>query len=420
MAEISISIEKKTSDLVDWNTLLAGGFLIGMGLISIYSATYEAGMNTFFYRQLMYAGVGVFVMIATMFISERTIQFFSLPMYLVSLLLLAAVHVIGREVYGAKSWIYLGPISFQPSEIAKITTILAAAAYIARTNVRLKTIRDLFYTSLFFFVPIGFIFLEPDFGSSTVFAAILLGVLLWAGADLLFIFTLVSIPIVALAGFLGNIAYYISLAGVAGGLLFLRKSIIWSVIVFGLAIGAGFSQNILYSVAKPHQKARIETFLDPYKDPRGKGYNVIQSTLAVGSGGLTGKGFLQGTQTQLRYIPKQWTDFIFCVPTEEFGFIGGVAVIGSLCFLIWRAVSIAFQARSKFASTIAIGIATIWTYHMLINIGMAIGLMPVMGIPLPFMSAGGSSLLINMAMLGLLLNFYRERANSLYGNEQER
>jgi rod shape determining protein RodA len=162
------------------------------------------------------------------------------------------------------------------------------------------------------------------------------------------------------------------------------------------------------NVLKPYQKNRIEILLDPNKDPRGNGYNVVQSKMAVGSGGLWGRGFQQGTQTQLRYIPKQWTDFIYCVPTEEFGFVGGTLVIVLLAGLCMRLLKIAELVQRRFESTIIAGIASIWTYHTFVNIGMALGLLPVIGIPLPFMSAGGTSLVINLAMLGLVLNFYRQ------------
>ena len=158
---------------------------------------------------------------------------------------------------------------------------------------------------------------------------------------------------------------------------------------------------------EPYQRDRIETFMNPGKNPKGKGYNVIQSILAVGSGGLAGKGFLQGTQTQLRYIPEQWTDFIFSVPTEEFGFIGGAGVVVLLAMFILRAVRIALETDSMFFSVIAFGVASVIFYHTAINIGMAIGLTPVMGIPLPFLSSGGSALMVNLTMVGLLFNAFR-------------
>jgi rod shape determining protein RodA len=171
------------------------------------------------------------------------------------------------------------------------------------------------------------------------------------------------------------------------------------------------STSIVYDKLPLHIQNRISTFLDPTLDPRGAGYHVIQSLMAVGSGGFTGKGFLKGTMTHLGYIPEQWTDFIFSVPTEEFGFVGGVLVIVLMGGLIWLAVDTASHLRDRFSSTICFGIAAILFYHTAINIGMAVGLVPVMGIPLPFLSKGGSSLLLNMTAVGLLLNFYRYRTD---------
>jgi rod shape determining protein RodA len=193
----------------------------------------------------------------------------------------------------------------------------------------------------------------------------------------------------------------------SAGVLFFRRKIYFSIIAIAVFFAVGFYGQHFYEVLEPHQKKRIDTFIKADADPRGAGYNVLQSILAVGSGGLTGKGYLQGTQTQLRYIPMQWTDFIFSVPNEEFGFIGGALAILLHVALILRAIKIAYDTDSKFYSVMCIGIATVLFYHITINIGMAIGIMPVMGIPLPFMSQGGTALIINMAMVGLLLNAQR-------------
>lgn len=409
IAEESISIKKNLADVFDWNTFLIAISLIAVGLISIYSATFDAGMDDYFFKQLMFAGIGTVVMIGLVFVPERWIGMASYVAYGGSLLLLVAVIVVGHEVYGSKSWLIIGPISLQPSELAKVGTLLALARYISRPNVDLRTLRDLGLALLHIAVPVALIMQEPDFGSATVFAVMIMGIALWCGADLLLMYALITPPIIALISFFGEVPMYIAIGIAALGAIGFRRGIVLTAVVILINVAAGFSTNAMYKVMKPHQKSRIEVFLDPNKDPKGRGYHVIQSKMAVGSGGILGKGFLQGTQTQLRYIPKQWTDFIYCVPTEEFGFIGGTMVLGLLLGLSWRAIRIAEMVRTKFASTIAAGIATIWAYHTLVNIGMAIGVMPVMGIPLPFLSAGGSSLVVNMAMVGLLLNFYRHR-----------
>jgi rod shape determining protein RodA len=205
---------------------------------------------------------------------------------------------------------------------------------------------------------------------------------------------------------------YVALAVVAACMLLFRRSVMVTLLGFSVSLIIGFSTGFVYQhVMLPHQQKRIQTFLNPNLDPQGAGYHVLQSMLAVGSGGLTGKGFLKGTQTQLRYIPEQWTDFIFCVPTEEFGFLGGMLVIVLQIALVYFAIDTASHLRNKYESTICFGVAAIFLYHTTINVGMAIGLVPVMGIPLPFLSKGGSSLVLNMGMVGLLLNFYRYRTD---------
>ncbi len=195
------------------------------------------------------------------------------------------------------------------------------------------------------------------------------------------------------------------------GVLFLlfRKNLVTTVLVFALVAGAGFSSEMIYNRMHEYQKNRIEVLLNPELDPLGAGYNVIQTKMAIGSGGLTGKGYLQGTQTQLRYVPKQWTDFIISVPAEEFGFIGAMVILLLYLFLIYRSLAIASSVRSNFSSVVAIGITGIWFLHVTVNVGMTIGLIPVVGIPLPFMSYGGSSLITNMLMAGIMMNLYRNR-----------
>jgi rod shape determining protein RodA len=237
----------------------------------------------------------------------------------------------------------------------------------------------------------------------------LLGVLVWAGADMLMLFTVVALPFIAISTLFGKTFFYVTLGLFSAAVFAFRRNIILTAVVIALFIGAGFSMSFVYNKMAPHQQNRVQTFINPNTDPRGKGYHVIQSMMAVGSGGIFGKGFLHGTQTQMRYIPKQWTDFIFCVPAEEFGFVGSVTVIGLLTVLIMRSIRTAGYLRSQFGSIICAGIGAGFLFHMLVNIGMALGVFPVMGIPLPFLSAGGTSLIINMALVGLLLNFYRAR-----------
>lgn len=395
----------------DFRTFLVTVGLVAIGLISLYSATYEAGASAMFESQLYFAILGFGVMLGVAFVPERWIRIIPYPAYILSLLALAAVMVIGTEVNGAKAWIVLGPISVQPSEFAKIAALMTAALFLAREGRDLKNWRDLGITAAIVGLPMLVVFRE-DLGSATVFAALLIGILLWAGADLFLLFAIAAPAVVAGASLAGQTPMFIALAVVLVCALLFRRSIVVTALGFALSVVVGFTTPIIFEKLPEYQRVRIEVLYDQSNiDPRGYGYNLIQSMLAIGSGGFTGKGFLQGTQTQLRYVPEQYTDFIFSVTAEEFGFFGALLVILLMSALVWFAVDTAFHLRDRFASIICFGIGVLFFYHMMINIGMTIGLAPVIGIPLSFMSKGGSSLMVNMAMVGLLLNFYRFRSD---------
>jgi len=409
--DFSTARTPNTAETFDLSLFFATILLITSGLISIYSATYYTGLSEFFSKQLQYAGIGLVCMITVAYLPERWLYNLSYIGFFIGLLLLAAVLTpLGKEVYGSRSWIALGSFTFQPAELVKFGTIAAVARYLSQKGTDIGTIRDAGISLLFFIVPIGLIMAQPDFGSASVFIALAVGMSLWAGVDLYFLYIIVCAPGVAISAFLGTNIFYAAAAGASVISLFFRRGIIISLIGIGVLVGAGYSSGYVYSIMKPHQKARIQTFLNPDSDPKGRGYNVIQSILAVGSGGLVGKGFLQGTQTQLRYIPKQWTDFIFCVPTEEFGFLGGLAILFFMGTIIYRCVDTATTATSRYGSLLSFGVAVMFFYHVVVNVGMAIGFFPVMGIPLPFMSAGGTSLVINMVMIGAVLNVHRQKA----------
>ncbi len=427
MANDTYIFDSKTSfaDYIDWTVFLSVLILTGAGLISIYSATYDAGLSENFFKQLIFAGVGIGAMLGAALIDEKHVYNNAYLFYGASVAALIAVQFFGVEVAGTKGWFQFGRLSFQPAELAKIGTVLAIAKYHSKKRRSISHLQDQAVTFGLALIPVGLIFAQPDFGSASVILAMLAVVLLWIGFDLFLLLFAASLPIVFILSLINETAFYIYavvfalitvvtqrkkifyfLTG-AGSSLRRFPGALLRLAAVGIIIFIGVSGSDLVEKLPPHQQARIETFIDPGKDPLGKGYNVIQSVMAVGSGGVTGKGFLQGTQTQLRYIPKQWTDFIFCVPSEEFGFIGATLVIALLAAIAIRGVRIAAISDRKFHGVLAVGISGIFFYHTTVNVGMAIGLMPVMGIPLPFMSYGGSSLVINMFMAGLLINSYK-------------
>jgi len=225
------------------------------------------------------------------------------------------------------------------------------------------------------------------------------------------LFVVLSPGFVAIFALFGVYYFIGAMALVVITLFIFKKDVFFSGSIFALNLGAGFFTDYVYSALSPHQQKRILSFIDPMADPLGSGYNAIQAKVAIGSGGLFGKGFLNGNQTQLQFIPEQWTDFIYCVIGEEFGFIGSIIVVGLFFFLFIRLLRVASVAKDEFMSLVLIGILSVYFIHFLINIGMTLGILPVIGIPLPFVSYGGSSLLVNIFMLGIAANIYRTRKN---------
>lgn len=417
--EDDVEMQRRVNDMLDWGLLLAVVGLLGIGLVSIYSAAFSLGSDSIFMRQIFYALAGTIAAVVMFYLPERLLHSVAYPAYGFGILLLLAVlSPLGHKVNGQQCWIQFGSFTFQPSEFAKVSTLLAAARYIGTKGFSIASLRNIIGLGLIFLVPVALIMAQPDTGSATVFLAILLGVYLWAGGDTFTLYTVVSIPFVAAAALYGalfsNVVWFIALASLfcVGAYVF-RRPLTTTLVACLLVIGIGLAVEPVFDHLEPYKQKRLITLFEPERNPRGEGYHVIQSILAVGSGGLTGKGFLQGTQTQLRYIPEQWTDFIFCVPTEEFGFIGGFLVIALLGTVALRSFSIGALSPTPFSSVIAIGFGSLITFHTMVNIGMAIGLFPVMGIPLPFLSAGGTSLIANVACIGMLLHVYRARRRRL-------
>jgi rod shape determining protein RodA len=383
--------------------------LVIIGLMAIYSATFDINNAANFYKQTLWAGIGFIIMLVTAFLPLRTIQRLSFAFYFSTLTILVVVLVVGSTIKGSKSWFGIGGIGGQPSEFAKIATVLAFASYLSKTDVSIAQIKHLVLALCIFVVPMFLILIEPDLGTTIVFFATLLPLLYWAGVSS-FILVAVLVPIViALGALLGTAQFLI--ASVLGAVLlyFFRQNRFAVAVAFGIALAVGLSVQIMYEHMHVYQQKRITTFLNPEADQLGAGYNVVQSKIAIGSGGVLGKGFLKGTQTQLNYIPEQWTDFIFCVLGEEFGFLGASLVLSLFTALSLHGLRVATISKNKFGSLSAIGITGILTTHTVINTGMAMGLMPVVGLPLPFMSYGGSALIANMVMVGLLMNFYANR-----------
>lgn len=405
-SSVEYSLSETKVENFDWTTFFCVIMLTLAGLLSIYSAT-SSFTDSFFDKQVLSAGLGLVVMLSVAFFPHKKLKTLSYWIYGLSLLLLVAVLFIGVRINGTMGWIRFGGLNLQPAEIAKLGLLMSLSSYLSGKGKSINKINVLGRSTLLILPLVGLIMLQPDIGSASVLIALYLGILFWTGFSSIMLLIIVVSPILLIASFSDTMIYLIGASIFSIAVLFLKGNPLFKVAAVAILFAVGLAGPIIYNSMAPHQQSRIDSFLDPESDPRGAGYNVMQSKLAVGSGGITGKGFRQGTLTQLRYIPEQWTDFIYSVPTEEFGFIGGASVILLFGALIFRAIKLAVENDNAYFKILCFGIAVIFLYHILINIGMVIGMMPVMGIPLPFMSYGGTSLLFNMVLAGMLLNANR-------------
>ncbi|HEY6907357.1 MAG TPA: rod shape-determining protein RodA [Ignavibacteriaceae bacterium] len=405
-------IDYKLQDKFDFGIFIPCLLLFCIGLAAIYSSTvHHPTASGNFDKQLIW-GIGAFIVFfITYSVPTNSFRLMSIPVYLLSIALLMAVLVMGRQIQGAKSWLDLGSVGFQPSELAKIGTILLIALFLSRNNTDIESFRDIVFTLIIGLVPVGLILLEPDMGTALVFVGIILTMIFWKGISLFGLFIVLSPGFVALSSLFGIYYFIAALIIVSVSLFLFRKDIFFSGSIFALNLGAGFFADYVYNILSPHQQNRIKSFIDPMADPLGAGYNAIQARVAIGSGGFWGKGFLAGNQTQLQFIPEQWTDFIYCVIGEELGFIGGFITLVLFLILFIKILKIASSAKDEFLSLVSIGILAVFFVHLVVNIGMTVGIMPVIGIPLPFVSYGGSSLMVNMFMLGIVANVYRTHKN---------
>jgi len=390
-----------------------------LGITMIYSAAFHsesAAVRTAWEKQAGVAVFSILVALAIVFIPNKVVYGLAYPLYITGLLSLFAVLAWGTGEDAAR-WLILGPFRVQPSEFAKIATIIALARYLSDCSTeQVNRVRGFLGALFITLVPMGLVVRQPDLGTAISFGAPLFPMLYWAGMRRLFIFFVISPLLSVIFSFeplwLG-VAPYVFAAFIiisTGAIHYLLARLWITITMISVNLSAGLITVYLWDhFLRPYQKNRIMTFLDPESDRLRAGWNIIQSKIAIGSGGLTGKGFLEGTQTKYEFLPAAHTDFIFSVIGEELGFVGAIVVLALFFFLITRALHIAAVAKNRFFSLVAIGLASILTFHVFVNVGMSIGVMPVTGLPLPFLSYGGSSLMANLMAIGLLLhvNAYR-------------
>lgn len=384
-----------------------------VGLIVLYSASLYMEIPFFqrvVGRQLIWMFIGLSALIVVQFIQRRLIFDSAYMLYSIGIGLLVLPFLLGDSGNGADRWIRLGYFNFQPSEFVKIMVILAMARYLSKSDLLVSDFKSLIVPILVVLLPMAIILKQPDLGTAMVYFALIFPMLLWAGARLFHIFIFVA-PILSVITAFNFYTFFIWVV-LLSIVLYFSKEKIWissALAIFNLSLG--FLTPFLWNRLKPYQQNRILTLFNLEADPQGAGYQVIQSQIAIGSGGLFGKGIGNGTQTHLKFLPEQHNDFIFSVIGEEYGFIGVTITLVLHFGLIILLITTAYRLRERFSSLVTIGAATVLFTHLTVNVAMTIGLLPVTGLPLPFISYGGSFLLVCFILIGLVLMLNSDRGS---------
>ena len=406
---------KNIFDNIDNVSILLYGILVFLGIVNIYASQYNADtsfafdLSSRYGKQILFAGVAVFIAFLIVIVDWKFFYSLSYLLYAVVILLLIGVLFRGAMTGGATSWFELGPFKFQPSEFAKFATALAVAKYYNNIHSKYISLQDKLKTYGIILLPFLLIILQNDLGTALVYASFVLVLYREGLSGNILIFGLIVGVLFVLSLLLNQILLVSILSGIAFIIFLISRKRKKEIIALGgiLIASMAFVLSVNYmfdNFLAPHHKVRIDILLGKKIDAHGAGYNLIQSKIAIGSGGLSGKGFLNGTQTRFDFVPEQSTDFIFCTIGEEWGFIGSLFFVSVFIGLLLRILFLAERQRSNFSRIYGYSVATILFMHFLINIGMTIGLVPVIGIPLPFISYGGSSLVGFTILLFIFLN----------------
>lgn len=426
---------------IDFFLLLCVLLLTCTGILFIYSSGFNSDgvlVTNEYIKQIIWASIGLVCMMTVTFLDYRRFYRYSPYFYIAILLLLVYTRLFGRYVNGAKSWIGIGSLGIQPSEISKIFYLMFFARYLEQSQ-KEEPLKRFLVSLLILAGPSGLILTQPDLGTASVFIPIFLFmcymaafpirylVMILATGLLAIIFTVlpiweseiakISVPLI---GVLTNTklllvvigtSFLITFVSILGFVFFRKKYYYWIAFVFGIFTVSLIGSILAGKVLKPYQIQRLIIFLDPNSDPRGSGWNIIQSKIAIGSGNLWGRGFKMGTQSHYRFLPQQSTDFIFSIFSEETGFVGGLLLFAAFLGIFLRTIAIIRNTTNMYGYFICSGILGMFFFHFVENVGMVMGCMPITGIPLPFMSYGGSALVTNMIAIGLLMSVNARRLN---------
>ncbi len=360
-----MSLDRRFIISFDWMWFLALLALTGGGLVTIWSTTEGTGIDSYFGKQFLYLGLALLAFLVLLYIDYHAISDYITLLYIGGLIFLVLVLFWGYSIHGARSWLPLGPVAFQPSEIMKILVIVALAKYYSETEREHLEANELLVGAFIVIVPVVLIVIQGDLGTAVTL-----------------------VPIFVALSFLGGLK---------------RKYAIVLLLILLLASPVG------WLMLEDYQKGRIQTIFNLSDDPHHFGYQTIQSKIAIGSGRFLGKGFKQGSQSQLGFLPARHTDFIFAALSEEKGFLGSTIILGIFLFVFLRLLRTASEAKDRIGSMIVVGVLSLLLFHVTINIGMVVGLLPILGIPLPFISAGGSSLISSVVAMGLCMNVRMRR-----------
>ena len=363
-----------------------------------------------FVKQAFWMVIGFGALLLAARVPLRNLDNVAIPLFLFSIFLLALILVVGPKIGGARRWLVLWPIHFQPSELAKVTFILVTANFLGRSTEEGRGLLAALGSFLVMAVPMALVLREPDLGTSLVFLAVWVGMVFWYGFPGILLLGAASAVVSSVIMFYSETVaqqawpWAVYLLLVLGILYFARLSIPSKVTLLAVNVGFGIGIPFFWDKLKGYQQERILTFFDPSRDEFGTGYQAIQSKVAIGSGGVFGTHYLKGTQKGLAFLPERHTDFIFSVIGEELGFLGAAAVLVLFMVILLRGVDHAASARRPFGRFVAVGVVSYFTFHVVVNVAITTGLLPVTGLPLPLISYGGSNLVVSSLLLGLLLN----------------
>jgi rod shape determining protein RodA len=404
----------------DWYALFLYLVLVGIGLVNIYSAVYDVDNTAiaagFMQKQLIALGIGIVLIFLFQFIDIKFFERYASILFMVSILSLLGLWIFGTEVSGARSWYAIGGFSLQPSEFAKVTVALAIAKHLGGFNTRIDRVKDYISAFIIIAIPAVLTIAQPDPGTAIVFLSFFF-VLHAEGLHSYFIYTLLLLFGIFIITLLIGVNFTLIIIGVLSLFTYIYrrwrkvKKALRPILLIGI-MGAAFTLSVSYifdNVFEQRHRDRFNILLGKEVDVRGVGYNINQSQIAIGSGGGFGKGYLQGTQTKGGFVPEQQTDYIFTTVGEEWGFLGTTLVLGLFMMLITQIVKTAYKQKTTFSRVFCLGFACILLIHVGVNLGMVVGLVPTIGIPLPLMSYGGSSLLALSVFMGIYLRIYYQR-----------